>query len=119
IATGRLTKPRFVRAKQRDDSDDPQSETFDVDPATNTPRMIGMETIPLTLVLPKAPPKSSAGYPLVLLGHGLGASRHAGLTFAKPLTEAGYAIAAIDMDGHGSRFNDQDQTNNTAGVIKE
>jgi pimeloyl-ACP methyl ester carboxylesterase len=118
IATGVMTTTRFIREEK---GDEPNHETFELDPNTRAPRVIDPNhEIPVTFVLPKAAPTNpEKGHPIILLGHGLGASRHAVLTFAEPLTEAGFAIAAIDFDGHGSRFNPADQTNNNQGAISE
>lgn len=114
IATGRMTAVRFIRPG---DGEGPEDSTFDVDPQTRTPRVVeARHSLPVTFVLPRAE-APAGGYPLVLFAHGLGASRHAVLTFAEPLAEAGFAIAAIDLDGHGSRYNPRDEANNTAGII--
>lgn len=115
VATGRMTVARFLRDDTGDDS--PDDETFDIDPTTGTPRIVdAAQEIPVTFVLPAAPPPA-AGWPVAIFGHGLGASRHAVLTFAEPLTRAGYAVVAIDMAGHGSRFDAADETNNLAGAL--
>jgi hypothetical protein len=105
IGTGEMTIARF----RGDDSktDLPGDETF-ADP----PRVIAMDTIPVTFILP-ATPMPADGYPIVIYGHGLGASRDQLLSFAEPLTSRGYAIVGIDMAGHGSRF---DPTDNLANM---
>jgi hypothetical protein len=46
------------------------------------------------LVAAAAPPPA-AGYPVVLYGHGLGAGRDQLLSFAEPLTAAGYALVVL------------------------
>ncbi|MCC6215306.1 MAG: hypothetical protein IT376_10580 [Polyangiaceae bacterium] len=115
LATGSITLPRFTRDDTGDDS--PDDETFDRDPATGAPRVIEpRRAIPVTLVLPAAPPPPK-GFPIAVFGHGLGASRHAVVTFAEPLTRAGFAVAAIDFAGHGSRAKDVDLRNDTAKVV--
>jgi pimeloyl-ACP methyl ester carboxylesterase len=53
-----------------------------------------------------------AGFPVVVFGHGLGGSRHDMLNLAEPLAAKGYAVVAIDMWGHGSRFATTDAGNN-------
>lgn len=110
LATGTMTTLRF----RRDDTgtDLPDDETFDL--AGGAPRVIAVEPIPVTFVLPAAP-APAAGYPVVIYGHGLGASRDNLLTFAEPLTSQGYAVVGIDMAGHGSRHTDVDAGSNLAG----
>jgi len=117
IATGSMTVARFRRADSGDDS--PDDETFDVDPATGAPALASMESIPITFVLPAAPPASPAGYPVVIIAHGLGSSRHAILTFAEPLAAAGIAAVAIDADTHGSRRDPTDRENNLAPFLHD
>lgn len=112
VVHGALHRTRFRRDDTGDD--EPDDETFELDD-TGAPVPVAVEPIPVTIILPAAPPPS-AGYPAVILGHGLGASRHAMLTFAEPLAEAGYALVGIDMESHGSRFSALDEANNTAMV---
>jgi dienelactone hydrolase len=109
VATGQMTIARF----RGDDtgSDGPEDETFQLD-GSGTPMVQSIDAIPVTFVLPKSQPPA-AGFPVVIFGHGLGGSRHAMLNLAEPLTAAGYAVVAIDMWGHGSRFaGDMDLANN-------
>ena len=116
IATGRIQLSRFRRPATG--SFGPDDQTFDPDDTTGAPRVIAADSIPITLVLPAAPPPDR-GYPVILFGHGLGSSRQAVLTFAEPLTAAGYALVAIDADGHGSRYRDVNQRNNLASTIPQ
>ncbi len=116
IATGAVTVARFRRADTGDDG--PADETFDVDPATGTPALVSVESIPITFSLPAAPPPP-AGYPVVLIAHGLGSSRHALLTFAEPLAAAGFAAVAIDADNHGSRHDPTDVKNNLVPFLPD
>jgi hypothetical protein len=115
IGTGRMTAVRF----RGDDTttDDPADETFDID-AEGTPRVVAIEPIPVTFVIPAAPPPP-AGYPVAIVGHGLGGSRDHLYAFIEPLTERGYALVAIDMAGHGSRLDPDDVRNNLAGRIDD
>lgn len=110
IATGEMTVARF----RRDDlgTDDPTDETF-----TDPPSIIAMDTIPVTFILPSTP-MPATGYPVVIYGHGLGASRDQLLSFAEPLTSQGYAIVGIDMSGHGTRYMATDQTANMANQLE-
>lgn len=104
VGTGTMTAVRF----RGDDTgtDLPDDETFQLD-AAGAPRVLAIEPIPVTFVLPAAPPPPN-GYPVIVYGHGLGASRDQLLSFAEPLTSAGYALVGIDMVGHGSRFDPAD-----------
>jgi dienelactone hydrolase len=112
IGTGTITIARF----RGDDvgTNGPEDKSFQIDPATGVPRLIAIDTIPITFILPAAPPPP-AGYPTIIYGHGLGASRDAMEAFAEPLTSQGYAVVGIDMFGHGSRFDPTDHGNNLAG----
>jgi hypothetical protein len=107
VATGTTTVLRF----RRDDTgtDLPDDETFDL--SAGAPRMIAVEPIPVTFILPAAAPPA-AGYPVVIFGHGLGASRDQLLPLAEPLTSQGYALVGIDMAGHGSRHTNLDVGSN-------
>ncbi|HWU88678.1 MAG TPA: hypothetical protein VN253_15535, partial [Kofleriaceae bacterium] len=109
LATGTTTILRF----RRDDTgtDLPDDETFDMGPIG--PRLIAIDPIPVTFILPAAP-APAAGYPVVIYGHGLGAGRDQLLSFAEPLTSRGYAVVGIDMVGHGSRYRDVDAGSNLA-----
>jgi hypothetical protein len=116
IATGRLATSRFRRPDTG--TDDPADETFELDPETGAPLPASIDSIPVTIIVPAAPPPPG-GYPVAIIAHGLGASRHAMLTFAEPLTAAGFALVAIDADGHGSRWRDVDVRNNLASRLAE
>ena len=113
IATGVMTAARFRRADSG--TDDPDDETFAAG-EDGAPAVQSIDGLPVTFVLPAAPPPE-AGYPVAIIGHGLGSSRHAVLTFAEPLTRAGFALVAIDFDGHGSRHDGADRGNNLAGQL--
>ncbi|HEY5922346.1 MAG TPA: alpha/beta hydrolase [Kofleriaceae bacterium] len=109
IGSGEMTTARF----RSDDTgtDLPDDETF-ADP----PAIVAMDAIPVTFILP-ATPMPADGYPIVIYGHGLGASRDQLLSFAEPLTSRGYAIVGIDMAGHGSRFDPSDNRANMANQL--
>jgi hypothetical protein len=108
IGTGEMTITRF----RGDDTgtDLPGDETFQLD-VGGTPQLISIDRIPITFILPAAPPPAD-GYPVVIHGHGLGSSRDALLSFAEPFTSQGYAVVGIDMEGHGSRFDPTDHIAN-------
>jgi hypothetical protein len=114
IGTGTMTAPRFL--SEDDGSYLPTADAFQYD-ADGAPIVIEPAAeMPVTFALPAAPMPAS-GYPVAIFGHGLGASRHQLLALAEPLTEQGWAVAGIDMNAHGSRFNDSDDDNNTASLI--
>ena len=115
IASGELTIARF----RGDDTGTnlPDDETFQEGP-DGGPRVISIDPIPVTFILPAASPPE-AGYPVVIYGHGLGASRDQMLSFAEPLTSQGYAIVGIDMAGHGSRYDARDVVSNMANQLPE
>lgn len=117
VATGMIDLTRFRRPD--DGSDSPADETFVIAPGTGAPEVVGIDSIPITFILPADPPPNADGYPVVVLAHGLGSSRHAALTFAEPLTRSGYVIVAIDADGHGSRASATDERNNLAKLIPD
>ena len=109
VATGTMTVARFRRGDTGTNA--PDDETF-ADP----PALVAIDPIPVTFILPAAPAPAT-GYPVIIYGHGLGAGRDALLSFAEPLTAAGFAVVGIDMFGHGSRYNPVDNTNNLAGYM--
>ncbi len=115
VASGSMTIARF----RRDDTATnlPDDETFELQP-DGSPRLIAIEPIPVTFILPAAAPPAT-GYPVVIYGHGLGASRDQMLSFAEPLTSQGYAIVGIDMSGHGSRFDATDMVANMANQLPQ
>jgi len=109
IATGTMTIPRF----RGDDTgtDGPEDETF-----ADVPRVRAIDTIPVTFILPAARAPTT-GYPVIIYGHGLGASRDQLLSFAEPLTSQGFAVVGIDMAGHGSRFDPTDVIANMSSQL--
>ena len=114
IASGEITVARF----RRDDTgtDLPDDETFEM--IDGAPRLQAIETIPITFILPSTPAPTD-GYPVIVYGHGLGASRDQLLSFAEPLTSQGYAVVGIDMVGHGSRFDPADRIANMSGQLAQ
>lgn len=67
-------------------------------------------TIPVTIVIPKAPPPS-AGYPVVISGHGLSNHRGSMLSIANELARAGFVLIGIDDVAHGARQGIVDEKN--------
>jgi hypothetical protein len=114
IATGIMTAPNFVH--DDDGSFLPHADAFRYD-AEGLPLMVDPAAeLPVSFALPAAPPPTG-GYPVAIFGHGLGASRHQLVALAEPLTSRGWAVVAIDHHGHGSRFVDRDEDNNTPSFI--
>jgi len=115
VGTGTISIARF----RGDDTgtDGPEDETFQLD-EHGVPRVIAIEAIPITFILPAAAPPAT-GYPVVIYGHGLGAGRDQLLSFAEPLTAQGYAVVGIDMFDHGSRYNPIDQIANMSGQLRD
>ena len=93
-------------------TDGPEDETFEIG-AYGVPKLVQVATIPVTFILPKGPVPPN-GFPTVVFGHGLGGSRHDALNLAEPLCSKGFAVVAIDMWGHGSRYNPTDVLNNAS-----
>ncbi len=114
IGTGTISVVRF----RGDDTgtDGPEDEAFQLD-ASGVPRIIAIDRIPITFIVPAAPPPA-AGYPVVIYGHGLGAGRDQLLSFAEPLTSQGFAVVGIDMFGHGSRFDPIDEVANMSEQLR-
>jgi dienelactone hydrolase len=109
IGSGTMTIARFRRADTG--TDGPEDETFE-EPG----RVVAMDTIPVTFIVPSSQ-MPAGGYPVIIYGHGLGASRDQLLSFAEPLTSQGYVIVGIDMSGHGSRFDPGDVHANMANQL--
>lgn len=110
VATGRTTIAQFIGAD--DGTDGPHDETFALG-LNGVPEVRSTQSIPITVILPRGVMPTN-GYPVVVYGHGLGGSRHDMLDIAEPITEQGFALVAIDMWGHGSRYNPSDLGNNLA-----
>ncbi len=79
------------------------------------PKMQRQDRVPVTLVLPSAPPPP-AGYPVVIYQHGLGGSRTSVFGTANTFAQAGYATVAIDAVAHGLRYQTTDQVHNFTGA---
>ena len=110
VATGRTTIGQFIG--EDTGTDGPDDETFLLG-ADGVPVLRATTSIPITVVLPRGT-MPATGWPVVIYGHGLGGSRHDVLDLAEPITTLGYALVAIDLWGHGSRYSATDVTNNLA-----
>ena len=111
IGTGTMTIARFRGDETQTDL--PDDETFRADAS-----VVSIDPIPVTFILPSSPPPAG-GYPVVIYGHGLGAGRDQLLSFAEPLTSAGFALVGIDMAGHGSRYDANDRGANMATQLED
>lgn len=110
VATGRTTIVQFVGGDT--ETDGPEDETFAFG-ADGVPAVRATVSVPISVVLPRGTMPAS-GWPVVIYAHGLGGSRHDMLDLAEPITSQGFALVAIDMWGHGSRYSDADVSNNYA-----
>lgn len=92
VAFGSFRSPKFLDAEQVI----PPAET-----ALNVPAPPSSEEIFYVAFLPNSP-KPAAGYPVVVVGHGLGDSRFGAASFlGSSFAGAGYATIAIEEVGHG------------------
>lgn len=89
---------------------DPETHHFERDASGEFVLADKNATVPVTLVLPKAP-APPAGYPVVINGHGL--SNHRGSMFgvANELARAGFVVVCIDDVKHGARQGIVDEKN--------
>jgi hypothetical protein len=72
------------------------------------------QKIPVTIVVPRAPPPPS-GYPVIVNGHGLTNNRGSMLALANEFARAGFVTLGIDDPAHGARLGIADQKNNAPG----
>ena len=70
--------------------------------------------VPVTLVVPKAT-APTAGYPVVVFGHGLANDRGQMLAIANELARGGFAVIGIDDVAHGLRTGVPDVANSEKG----
>ncbi|MBX3125271.1 MAG: hypothetical protein KF718_01065 [Polyangiaceae bacterium] len=96
---------------------DAQSKHFERDGGDKYLLANPTATIPVTLVLPAAPPPPS-GYPVVINGHGLSNDRGSMLSTANELARAGFAVIGIDDVLHGARGGIVDTKNNYKGSFQ-
>lgn len=94
VASGAIVSPAFA---------DPDTHHIDHDADGRAVVADASAKIPVTIMVPKAPPPSAAGYPVVIYGHGLQADRSGMFAFANEFARAGFAVVAIDDVGHGMR----------------
>jgi len=95
----------------------PPFDQFGLDPASTNitianpfPVLTGMQTVPLLMTVPNANSghsKPSAGWPVVIFGHGITRNRIDALAVADALASIGYAMVAMDFPLHGISPDDQ------------
>ncbi len=118
LGTGVLTGVTFRRPElDGADADAPSSGTWHLG-ADGAPVVQGPASFPISVAIP-AGVMPERGWPVAIFGHGLGAGRHQMLAFIETFARAGYATVAIDADGFGSRFRDQDERNDVARILGE
>ena len=66
------------------------------------PEQQGQLILKTLIVIPKGTPPT-AGWPVVIYGHGLTLSKETALTFAGRAAQAGFVTVAFDFSGHGER----------------
>lgn len=117
LGTGVITTTRFRRLDlPSPNQNDVSSGTFDVGPDGIPAIVDPAYPIPITIALPNTP-MPTAGFPVLLYGHGLSASRQQMLMMMETAAAEGYAVIGIDASSHGSRFRDVDVTNNLATML--
>lgn len=87
---------------------DPTSTHITV--ANPFPVLTSMQTIPLLMAVPNAASghtRPTAGWPVLIYGHGLGGNRTHLLTVADAAASVGYAVIAIDAPLHGISPDDE------------
>jgi dienelactone hydrolase len=106
VAHGAFVAPSFL---------DPKTRRFEKDGSGVYVLAQPDATVPVTLVIPKAPAPAS-GYPVVINGHGLSNDRGSMLSVANELCRAGFAVIGIDDVLHGARGGVADEENNFPGT---
>ncbi len=111
VVTGTFVSPEFRRPRAgqplRDDG------TIGFDPMGDAVAANAMKTLPVTLVLPRAPAPPS-GYPVVIFGHGLGGQRKQLFGVANELARAGIATIGVDTATFGQRAGGMFETDATS-----
>lgn len=78
---------------------DPTSTNITV--ANPFPVVTSVETIPVLVTVPRGQPRPVGGWPVVIVGHGIGGNRTNAFAVADALAAAGFAAVAIDFPLHG------------------
>lgn len=112
VASGAFDAVTFRRPDTR--TDGPEDETFEIGP-DGRPLPQGTVRIPFTIALPSVPPPTAAGYPVLIVQHGLNGDRSWIFALANTAARAGVATVAIEAVEHGSRANPTDERSSFEG----
>ncbi|MBI2896166.1 MAG: hypothetical protein HYY06_21590 [Deltaproteobacteria bacterium] len=112
VATGAFDAVTFRRPDTGDDG--PEDETFEIGP-DGRPAAQGTERIPFSITIPAGPPPSEAGFPVMIVQHGLNGDRSYIMAFANTAARHGVATVAIEAVSHGSRWRHVDEVSSFAG----
>jgi dienelactone hydrolase len=88
-------------------------DVVDIRPAT--PATLDMAEVPVSLAVPAGAPPA-AGWPVIMLQHGLGGSRTTTLALAERAAQEGFAVIGIDAVDHGLRWDQTDNQFNFTGA---
>ena len=107
VPNGRLQGHLLLGSPVWTDPDTPDLPAFRFDgggaPAWNTTEADPQRVVPFVLSIPKNIGAISGPYPVVIVMHDLGGSRHDMWSVADDLASAGFACLAIDAVYHGAR----------------
>ena len=112
VATGAFDAVTFRRPDTRPDG--PEDETFEIG-ADGRPIPQGTDRIPFTIAIPAGPPPTEAGYPVLIVQHGLNGDRSWIFALANTAARAGVASVALEAVSHGSRFDSTDEESTFSG----
>lgn len=115
VASGAFDGVTFRRPDTR--TDGPEDETFEIGP-DGRPIAQGPLRIPFTIALPSSPPPTEAGYPVMIVQHGLNGDRAWIFAIANTAARAGVATVAIEAVEHGSRASPTDEVSSFEGTYQ-
>ncbi len=78
-----------------------------VDLEPNTPGVLDLAMVPVSLAVPNSL-TPAAGWPVIIVQHGLGGSRTTTMGFAEGAAQQGFAVIGIDSVDHGLRWDETD-----------
>ncbi len=105
VASFAMSAPSFL---------DPVTGHFERDAEGRIRLASTTSVVPVTLVVPSAPPPVS-GYPVIVHGHGLSNDRGSMLSYANELAGGGFVLVGIDDVLHGTRAGVPDELNRFPG----
>lgn len=88
-------------------------DVVDIDPST--PGVLDMAEVPVSIAVP-AGAAPAAGWPVIIVQHGLGGHRSTTLDLAETAAAAGFAVIGIDSVDHGLRWDETDNDFNFTGA---